>query len=46
MVKNDPLLALVEFSTSFNPEDLKTVIGLLKGIVANVEASMEDDLKD
>ena len=39
----NPLLSLVEFSTTFDPETLADVIGKLEKIRSNVLNSMSDD---
>ena len=43
---SNPLLSLVEFSTTFDPETLATVISKLKAIRENVAASAADDEED
>ena len=43
---SNPLLSLVEFSTTFDPETLNTVISKLREIRDNVAASGADDAED
>jgi hypothetical protein len=43
---SNPLLSLVEFSTTFDPETLATVISKLQAIRENVAASAADDEDD
>ena len=43
---SNPLLSLVEFSTTFDPETLATVITKLVAIRENVAASGADDSED
>jgi hypothetical protein len=43
---SNPLLSLVEFSTTFDPETLATVITKLRAIRENVAASGVDDEED
>jgi len=43
---SNPLLSLVEFSTTFDPETLATVITKLRAIRENVAASAADDEDD
>lgn len=44
--KSNPLLSLVEFSTTFDPETLETVLTKLKEIRASVAESGNDDEDD
>ena len=44
--KSNPLLSLVEFSTTFDPETLETVLSKLREIRANIAASGNDDEDD
>ena len=43
---SNPLLSLVEFSTTFDPETLNAVISKLEAIRDNVAASGNDDEED
>ena len=44
--KSNPLLSLVEFSTTFDPETLETVLVKLREIRAGIAASGNDDEDD
>jgi chromosome segregation ATPase len=44
--KKNPLLALMELSTTFNPATLNTVISKLNAIKEKMAASVADDLED
>jgi len=44
--RKNPLLSLMELSTTFNPATLKTVIGKLRMIKKKLEHSVRDDASD
>ena len=44
--KSNPLLSLIEFSTTFDPDTLETVLVKLREIRTNVATSGNDDEDD